>query len=555
MCLILLINALNSADTNSTGYGGNILLFCAIINSIIADQVTTAICSINCGGHSWCYGYPGGTVSCSCQSGSYQKSATPNICIQWTVCDAAHPQVTVPTATSDTICDLCATDNNQCDHNCQSPGGTCSCNPSYDLDSDGKTCIFNNCYASNGGCSQVCVPDSGECKCRDDYQLADDGSSCIFNHCFYNNGGCEHECNGLIGLCTCHEGYDLQPNGLSCVYNHCYIENGGCQQICIPDSGECQCELDYDMEADLSSCIFNYCYGNNGGCDQYCDPRSGMCSCDKDYDLQAGVSCVFNNCYYENGGCAQICSPDVGTCSCENGFELESDAKSCLDIEPPSITCPAHIRVQRPDGPLTQNVSVSYALTYSDNELVTLVSCDLPSGSNFTANSTLVTCMVVDEVGLNDTCQFYVYLVTMTGPFTFNMNCSAPINFTSVAPFDDKIVNYLASHIYIDGDRFSNVSAAQLCVFLLMFDANLIDYAKAWRTNRFHLRSTFLKMELAVCRQQTHWAQYLWVIYEIAYGSEIDSNTKIRRELIRRSLLQTRRLRASPFPTRLCCHQ
>ena len=101
----------------------------------------------------------------------------------------------------------------------------------------------------------------------------------------------------------------------------------------------------------------------NGGCDQYCNPRSGMCSCDTDYDMQAGVSCVFSNCYYDNGDCAQICSPDVGTCTCENGFELESDAKSCLDIEPPSITCPAHIRVQRRDGPLMQNGSVSYALT------------------------------------------------------------------------------------------------------------------------------------------------------------------------------------------------
>ena len=73
-----------------------------------------------------------------------------------------------------------------------------------------------------------------------------------------------------------------------------------------------------------------------------------------------------------------------------------------------------------------------------------MVSCDLPSGSNFTANSTLVTCMVVDDVGLNDTCQFYVYLVTMSGPFTFNLNCSAPINNTMMTPFDDKVVSYLA---------------------------------------------------------------------------------------------------------------
>ena len=104
---------------------------------MLADLVTTVICVINCGPQRNCIMHMPVRI--------LSESATANVCIQWTVCDADYKQVTVPMAASDTICDLCAADNNQCDLTCRLRGGLCSCNPSYNLDSDGKPACTGKC--------------------------------------------------------------------------------------------------------------------------------------------------------------------------------------------------------------------------------------------------------------------------------------------------------------------------------------------------------------------------------------------------------------------------
>ena len=77
---------------------------------MLADLVTTVICVINCGPQRNCIMHMPVRI--------LSESATANVCIQFKVCDADYKQVTVPMAASDTICDLCAADNNQCDLTC-----------------------------------------------------------------------------------------------------------------------------------------------------------------------------------------------------------------------------------------------------------------------------------------------------------------------------------------------------------------------------------------------------------------------------------------------------
>ena len=89
-------------------------------------------------------------------------------------------------------------------------------------------------------------------------------------------------------------------------------------------------------------------------------------------------------------------------------------------------------------------MSVSYALTYTDNIEVTLVDCNLPSGSNFTADATVVSCIIKDKAENSDSCEFYVYLEDLVGPYSFAMNCSSVLNYNNLADFDTKVIDFLA---------------------------------------------------------------------------------------------------------------
>lgn len=133
-------------------------------------------------------------------------------------------------------CLTCTKGNGGCQHRCVDSGiacsPTCSCNPGFSLQSDGKSCSLpssgavsalsipvpvNSCSLNNGGCSQVCTntQNAGVCSCRGSYALGADGRTCGYDPCSVNNGGCEQLCVPGTSKCGCRAG-TLNPDGLTC---------------------------------------------------------------------------------------------------------------------------------------------------------------------------------------------------------------------------------------------------------------------------------------------------------------------------------------------------
>ena len=95
---------------------------------------------------------------------------------------------------------------------------------------------------------------------------------------------------------------------------------------------------------------------------------------------------------------------------------------SVYDYTPPTIKCPANMSVLTTSNSLYQ--AVTYTFTATDTSGILNTSCNYPSGSIFTWNTTtLIVCTTYDNAYLQSSCNFTIYIYDNTHP-TLNL----PVN-------------------------------------------------------------------------------------------------------------------------------
>jgi hypothetical protein len=106
-----------------------------------------------------------------------------------------------------------------------------------------------------------------------------------------------------------------------------------------------------------------------------------------------------------------------------------------LDADIPVVTCLADVEVTGPD-PSTVNYAIP---TGTDNCSPVTVVCDPPSGSNFVAGTTVVTCTATDPSNQTSSCEFNITVipdVTSTPTDTPEPTSTATLEATSTSPVE-----------------------------------------------------------------------------------------------------------------------
>jgi Coagulation Factor Xa inhibitory site/EGF domain/Calcium-binding EGF domain/Complement Clr-like EGF-like/Regulator of chromosome condensation (RCC1) repeat len=250
----------------------------------------------------------------------------------------------------------CSTNNGGCSQTCSNTQGgfTCSCNPGYQLDADGKTCNdVNECLSNNGGCSAyaTCTNTTGgrTCTCQSGY--SGDGVSCTdVDECASGSvcgatstvGTCSNQAGTYT--CSCGTGYQFR-NGTCVNVDECASGTNPCGAgTCTDTQGAyaCQCQSGYQLAGTTAapSCTdTNECSTNNGGCQQTCTNTTGSysCGCNAYYTLASDQkSCTdVNECTSNNGGCSPYatCTNNTGaapTCTCQSGYS--GNGTTCTDV-------------------------------------------------------------------------------------------------------------------------------------------------------------------------------------------------------------------------------
>uniref|UniRef100_A0A8C6V9U6 Fibulin 5 n=1 Tax=Naja naja TaxID=35670 RepID=A0A8C6V9U6_NAJNA len=129
------------------------------------------------------------------------------------------------------------------------PGSySCTCNPGFVLNEDGRSCQdVNECTSSNP-CVQNCINTYGSflCRCDPGYELETDGISCTdMDECSFSEFLCQHECINQPGsyYCFCPSGYVLVEDTRCQDVNECEVGNHTCnvQQTCFNVQGGFKC--------------------------------------------------------------------------------------------------------------------------------------------------------------------------------------------------------------------------------------------------------------------------------------------------------------------------
>ncbi|XP_053955378.1 fibrillin-2 isoform X2 [Anastrepha ludens] len=289
--------------------------------------------------------------------------------------------------------DICAENNNGCEHVCKSEeDGACACRSGYELSANGKSCVdVNECEIGNGGCHQVCQNYAGgyDCACEPGFEFLDGP---LKSYCFdvdecalgLHNCGKAMLCENLNGsfTCICPPGFALGlppvyaslrallssfhptatksfttssiipapttsiiQNSPSCLdIDECSIFNGNCSHFCLnfPGSFQCSCPPGYALNvADNRTCLLvNACLQSNGGCSHDCKFVAGVgarCHCPSGYQLaeDARTCADTDECATANGGCGQLCHNTLGSfeCTCSAGYKRSENGFDCADID------------------------------------------------------------------------------------------------------------------------------------------------------------------------------------------------------------------------------
>ena len=139
---------------------------------------------------------------------------------------------------------------------------------------------------------------------------------------------CRDQC-GNHSLCTGSLGPETQYN--------CSCQNG---YVSIPGNNRNKTGILKD-----NNCVINPCDNLKGGCEQLCHVSGiqASCGCFPGYLLNHDkLSChAINECAVDNGGCSDMCeylSPGKSVCHCHHGAALWEDSKTCILINPQSLT-------------------------------------------------------------------------------------------------------------------------------------------------------------------------------------------------------------------------
>ncbi|XP_055859533.1 uncharacterized protein LOC106054924 [Biomphalaria glabrata] len=253
--------------------------------------------------------------------------------------------------------------SSQCEHYCvpSDSGDMCQCKPGYRLAGDNSTCEdINECVGSDSVCiNGTCQNMNGSfaCSCNDSFRLLIDGKTCQACDAWTYGKNCSGvctcdrdnslRCDPLNGLCTCIPGW----NGDNCTLdvdecsetNQCLSNMSTC--LNTPGSYKCLCNLGFYSASDFS-CIScdNWYYGQN--CDSQCvcesdntmdcDAVTGQChckpgwndtKCDKDINECLNASyCLGNHlqCHNLNGS---------AECRCTPGYERKLNETACTDVD------------------------------------------------------------------------------------------------------------------------------------------------------------------------------------------------------------------------------
>ncbi|BFZ22541.1 hypothetical protein BsWGS_25580 [Bradybaena similaris] len=296
----------------------------------MCEQYKT-VCNLNCS--NGCSLDDNGTSFCICPRG-YRQVGT-NVCQDINEC--------------------LSQEGNLCDHSCSNTEGgyTCSCQPGYRLENDGRKCtkcsggtwgVQCNSSCSCGKGAIRCDPVTG-CVCKPGYT----GEHCtdVIDRCANGELTCptNEECvlTGGSSVCQCRKGF-FWASGQCQDENECLNRRlHNCMQVCTNTQGgfACSCFTGYIYNSSSNTCEdVDECQQGNP-CSQTCTNTDGSyrCSCREEQFLQAdGASC--GACV---SGCAATCKcverntaqcdRATGNCTCKTGWtgaDCSVDVDECL---------------------------------------------------------------------------------------------------------------------------------------------------------------------------------------------------------------------------------
>jgi len=315
--------------------------------------------------------------ACMCNSG-YMRPADLTAC--------------VPCHVSCLTCTSQQTNCLTCKFNAFPMNGVCICNPGFFQNADFlcqpcntmcQTCTQTECITCKPANTSI---SSGTCICNGSFYLSSDGALCVPCHsvCFTCVAAAESACLACYGqaILTPSNG----PGVCSCSVGFYYLAGTDCKQ-CAPTCWTCANEKDCSscygtatLQGSLCVCGFGYFLNTVARtcsqCDQTCETcnsilATGCISCKTGMTL-SGTSCLCNSgSYLDTSNVCIQCNPSCLSCnsgnyciSCGNFTSLSLGICSCLDGYFPSqsaINCqPCHFACKTCQGSLVSNCISCY---------------------------------------------------------------------------------------------------------------------------------------------------------------------------------------------------
>ncbi|XP_033112381.1 fibrillin-1-like [Anneissia japonica] len=240
-------------------------------DGLICEDINECFINNGCHEQATCFNVIG-SYMCECRTGFIGDGYN---CIDYDECadnamlwGSGATCVNLPGTYECVYIDECLLGISECTQVCSNsvPLYTCSCQDSFQLESDGVTCTeISPCDVNceNGTCYKG--NEVEECLCNLGFELTDNSTCKDMDECAGNNT-CEMFCSNLIGgyECSCSEGYELDSDFRTCRdIDECLaINNCSSNAICGNTEGgyNCTCSSGYIGTG-------YECYGHRDGSD------------------------------------------------------------------------------------------------------------------------------------------------------------------------------------------------------------------------------------------------------------------------------------------------